>query len=98
MQWVFPPVTLLAFVFPMELGHLMSYISFYICNCLYSPTWAEWFKGFPKWCLSKFHSSGGGKRVKGQMTKQCLVNVRFPERNLFRVAELDFVKVLFLEA
>lgn len=98
MQWVFPPVTLLAFVFPMGLGPLMSYISFYICDFLYSPMWAEWFKDFPKYCLSKFCSSRRGKRVREHMTKWHFVNVWLPEGNLSRVAEVGFVKVLFLEA
>lgn len=89
---------LLAFVFPVGLGPLMSYISFYICNRLYSPTWAEWFKDLSKYSLSKFCSSRRWKGVREQMTKQCLVNVWFPEGNLFRVVRVGFVRVLFLEA
>lgn len=42
------PVAFLAFVFPVELSPLMISISFYICNCLYSPRWAERLKDFPK--------------------------------------------------
>lgn len=94
MQWVIPPVTLCAFVFPMGHGPLMSYI----CNCLYSATWAEWLQDFLKCCLSKFCSSRRGKRVREKMTKQLLVNVWFPERDLFRVVDVGFIKVLFLEA
>jgi len=97
------PVTLLAFVFPVELGPLMISISFYICNCLHSPRWAEGLKDFPKNFLRKkivFESSALQEEGRGQRAnyQQHLVNLWFPKRNLFSVAEVFFVKDLFLGA
>lgn len=90
------PVTLFACVFPMELGPLMISISFYLCNCLYSLRWAEGLKHFPKNFSRKkkivFESPALQEEGKGQGAnyQQHLVNLWFPKRNLFRVAEVVF--------
>lgn len=59
------PMTSVAFVLSVLLALLMISITFYICNCLYFPTWAEGHKAFPKPLLQKqklsFPSSARGK-------------------------------------
>lgn len=93
------PMTSVAFVLPVLLALLMISITFYICNCLYFPVWAEGLKAFPKPLLQKqklsFPSSARGKGSEFELPPgfgKSLV----PKRNLFRAAEVAGMKDLFL--
>lgn len=76
------PMTSVAFVLPVLLALLMISITFYICNCLYFPVWAEGLKAFPKPLLQKQKLSchfPHQQEGKGQSSnyQQGLVNLLF---------------------
>lgn len=98
-QWVdFTPLTLAAFVFPVELIPLMIPITLRTYNCLYFPAWAEGLKDFPKTLLQKqilslhfpLQEEGKGQRTSYQ---RGLVNIWFTKRNLLRVVEVGIFLV-----